>query len=260
MRLFDTFSSAFVAVSIAVALEYLQSQEIFVPDQPTSDRFKPEMPRIPGVSATGPPYRATSKKPNLAVLGALAAVLLVAAAAAHFAIRPRSADAPAVSDTPQLQVPTPAPDPTANFPRATEADPTVATVDEMSAPWSHKDFFLQDRVSGENLPALLLRLPSGSATQPAGYWALVMRTAYGSCNLEFIRDINKLHRDYGFHAAQHAMVGDPCSHTVFDPEKMTMLPGNIWVRGAIVQGADVRPPLGIELQIKDKKILAIRHE
>jgi hypothetical protein len=238
----------------------LQSQEIFVPDQPNSDRFKPEMPHIPGVSAGGAPFRVASKKPNLAVLGALAAVLLVGAVAAHFAIRPRHADSPAVVDTPQLQVPTPAPDPTANFPRATEADPTVATVDEMAEPWSHKDFFFQDRVTGENLPALLLRLPSGSASQPTGYWAFVMRTAYGSCNLEFVRDINKLHRDYGYRAAQHTMIGDPCSHTVFDPEKMTMLPGNIWVRGAIVQGADVRPPLGIELQIKDKKILAIRHE
>ena len=260
MRLFDTFSSAFVAVSLVVALEYSLSQEIFVPDQPTSDRFKPEMPRIPGVSAAGTPYRAASKKPNLAVLGALATVLLVGAATAHFVIRPRHADSPAAAEAPQLQVPTPAPDPTANFPRATEAEPTVATVDEMAGAWSHKDFFFQDPATGENLPALLLRLPSGSATQPAGYWALVMRTAYGSCNLEFIRDINKLHRDYGFRAAQHAMIGDPCSRTVFDPEKMTMLPGNIWVRGAIVQGADVRPPLGIELQIKDKKILAIRHE
>jgi hypothetical protein len=259
MRLFDTFSSAFVAVPSAVALEYLLSQKIFVPDQPTPDRFKPEMPRIPGVSA-GAPNRAASKKPNLAVLGALAAALLVAAAAAHFAIRPRHADAPAAAETPQLQVPTPAPDPTASYPRATEAEPTVATVDEMTSPWSHKDFFFQDRLTGENLPALLLRLPSGSATQPTGYWSFVMRTAYGTCNLEFISDLNRLHRDYGFRAAQHAMIGDPCSRTVFDPEKMTMLPGNIWVRGAIVQGAGVRPPLGIELRIKDKKILAIRHE
>jgi hypothetical protein len=56
------------------------------------------------------------------------------------------------------------------------------------------------------------------------------------------------------------MVGNPCSHTVFDPTKMTMLPGNIWVRGAIVQGSDLRPPLGIEIEIKGKEILALRRE
>jgi hypothetical protein len=41
---------------------------------------------------------------------------------------------------------------------------------------------------------------------------------------------------------------------------MTMLPGNIWVRGAIVQGSDVRPPLGIEIKIQGKNILAVRRE
>jgi len=38
------------------------------------------------------------------------------------------------------------------------------------------------------------------------------------------------------------------------------LPGNIWIRGAIVQGSDVRPPLAVEIQIHDKQILAIRSE
>jgi hypothetical protein len=119
---------------------------------------------------------------------------------------------------------------------------------------------LQDRLSGENLPSLLLRLPTGSASQPSAYWAFVMRTAYGSCHLEYVSDLAKLRSEYDFRTAKHAMIGDPCSRTVFDPEKMTMLPGNIWVRGAIVQGSDVRPPLGIELQIKGKDILAVRHE
>jgi hypothetical protein len=230
-----------------------------VPDQPTSDRFKPDMPRIPGVSG-GPPFRASGYKPNLASVSALVTILLFVAVAAHFAIRPKRADLLPASPPPQLQVPLPAPDPTAAYPHATEAQPIIATVAEMSAPWSSKDFFLEDPATGENLPALLVRLPTGSASQPAAYWALIMRTAYGSCHLEYIADLDKLRRDYGFHTAKHAMIGDPCSHTVFDPEKMTMLPGNIWVRGAIVQGADVRPPLGIELQIKNQNILAIRHE
>lgn len=176
------------------------------------------------------------------MLGALVTALLFVALAAHFAMRPKQFDLPAAAPAPQLEVPPPAPDPEAALPHATDAQPTITTVAEMSQPWAHQDFFFLDSVTGENLPSLLLRLPTGSASQPSGYWALVMRTAYGSCRLEYINDLEKLRKDYGFHAAAHPMIGDPCSRTVFDPEKMTMLPGNIWVRGAIVQGADVRPP------------------
>jgi hypothetical protein len=32
------------------------------------------------------------------------------------------------------------------------------------------------------------------------------------------------------------------------------------VRGSLVQGSDVRPPLGIELKIQGKSILAVRME
>ncbi len=56
------------------------------------------------------------------------------------------------------------------------------------------------------------------------------------------------------------MVGNPCSRSVFDPTKMTEIPGNIWVRGSLAQGSDVRPPMGIELKIQNKNILALRME
>ena len=56
------------------------------------------------------------------------------------------------------------------------------------------------------------------------------------------------------------MVGNPCSRTVFDPLKMSNLPGNVFVRGGIVQGSDLRPPLGIELKVQGKNILAVRTE
>ncbi len=56
------------------------------------------------------------------------------------------------------------------------------------------------------------------------------------------------------------MVGDPCTRTLFDPLKTTTLPGNLWIRGAIVQGSDVRPPLGVEIKLQGKNILALRSE
>ena len=51
------------------------------------------------------------------------------------------------------------------------------------------------------------------------------------------------------------------SDLVFDPLKTSNLPGSgVWVRGSIVQGSDLRPPLGIEIRVVGKKILAVRTE
>jgi hypothetical protein len=56
------------------------------------------------------------------------------------------------------------------------------------------------------------------------------------------------------------MVGNPCSRTLFDPLRMTTLPGNFLARGAIAQGSDLRPPLAVELKMRGKDILAVRAE
>ncbi len=83
---------------------------------------------------------------------------------------------------------------------------------------------------------------------------------YGARPLDYIRDFNELRKDYDFRSANHPLGGIPYSHTLYDPLKTTNLPGNIWIRLAIVQGSDVRPPLGVEIKIQDKQILAIRTE
>jgi len=46
----------------------------------------------------------------------------------------------------------------------------------------------------------------------------------------------------------------------FDPLKMMSIPGGVWVRGGIAQGSDLRPPLGIEIEIRNGEILAARME
>jgi len=38
------------------------------------------------------------------------------------------------------------------------------------------------------------------------------------------------------------------------------MPGNVWVRGGVVQGVDVRPPLEIEVVLKGQNIIANRME
>jgi hypothetical protein len=229
-----------------------------MPGQPPSQRSKPEMPQIPGVS----PQSVRPQQPGLKpvrligfLAGLVACLFLV-----RWVMRSNAPEAAPARPTPQIELPEPAADPNAALPHATETEPGIATVQEMAQPWASKEFLYKNRLSGETVPAVLVRLPTGSPYQPANYWAFSVQSPSGNCRLEYIADIEKLRADYAFGAAKHPMVGNPCSHTVFDPLKMVNIPGGIWVRGGIVQGSDLRPPLGIEVEIRDKQILAARME
>ena len=229
-----------------------------MPGQPSSDRFKTEMPQIPGVSATGQRHSAGINLAARLVTGLLA-VLLVVFLGARWALHPKHLDR-STDQQPQIEVPSAAPDPSTLLPHATDAEPGIAEIAEMAKPWSSKEFYIRNRLSGENVPALLVRLPTGSASQASGYWAFALKAPFGNCQLEYLTDLGKLKSDYDFRAAKYPMVGNPCSRTIFDPLRMSNLPGRVWARGAIVQGSDLRPPLGIEIKIQGKKILAVRTE
>ena len=228
-----------------------------MPDRPSSPRFKTDMPQIPGVSAQ-PPRTQPGFKP-VRLIGFLAGLVFVLVCV-RWVMRPRTPEASLTAPAPQVDIPPPAADPNAALPHASESEPGVASVDEMAQPWASKDFFYRNRLSGENVPAVLIRLPVGSGSQPGSYWALSLNAPFGNCKLEYVVDMEKLRTDYGFRAAKHPMVGNPCSRSVFDPLKMVNIPGGIWVRGAIAQGSDLRPPLGIEVEIRGKQILAARME
>ena len=118
----------------------------------------------------------------------------------------------------------------------------------------------RNHLNGESVPALLVRLPGASPAEVSGYWSLEMKAAYGNCQLEYVQDLQKLRTEYGYQQARHPMVGNPCSRTLFDPLKYASIAGNVLVRGAIAQGSDLRPPMGIEIQIHGKNILATRME
>ena len=227
-------------------------------DQPQPDRFKSEMPEIPGVS--GPGSRQPGGNPAVKLVIGLLGLLLVVFVGARWALRPKHVDAPQADQQPQIEVPSPAPDPSTLLPHATDANPGIADVAEMAKPWSSKQFYIRNGLTGENVPAMLVRLPSGSPAQTSGYWAFSLNSPFGNCQLEYITDLEKLRTDYGFKGAKYPMVGNPCSRTVFDLLKMGTLPGNLLVRGAIVQGSDLRPPLAVELKIQGKSILAVRSE
>ena len=228
-----------------------------MPLQPRSERFKTDMPQIPGVSA-----QAVGPQPGfkpVRLIGFLAG-LVFCLLCVRWLMRPKAPEAPRVAAPPQIDVPAPLPDASAALPHATESQPGIASVEEMNAPWASKEFFYRNRLSGESIPAVLIHLPTGSPSQSASYWAFSLNAPFGNCRLEYVTDIERLRSDYGFAAAKHPMVGNPCSRTVYDPLKMMNIPGGAWVRGAIAQGSDLRPPLGIEVEIRDKQILAARME
>ncbi len=220
-------------------------------------RFKPDMPQIPGVSPPPRPGRFNPLSPLIIGVCALGIVLVFAVL---WFSHSHPAETTRVEPAPQIEVPPPPPDPSASLPHADAANPVVAGVADMAKPWSSADFFIRNLVNGENVPATVVRLPSGSASAPSGYWAFSRKAAYGNCQLEYISDLDKLRTDYDYRHATHPLVGNPCTRTLYDPLRTVNLPGNIWIRGAIVQGSDIRPPLGVEIQIQDKQILAIRTE
>jgi hypothetical protein len=221
------------------------------------DRFKAESPKIPGV---GELQRKPSGLDPKQLAGLVAAAILVAGLLVYWAASRKPHVNPAAATPAELQIPTPTPSPAAPPPSETNAEQVIATVAEMGKAWSSKEFIYHDAFSVLTREAMLVRLPKGSATQSSGYWAFAMNAAYGSCKLEYITDVNRLRDEYGYRQGTHPMVGDPCSRSVIDPMKMSVMPGNVWVRGGVVQGVDVRPPLEIEIIVKGQKIIANRME
>ena len=225
----------------------------------TPAHLKAEMPQIPGVGGPGP--RRSSSNPLLPLIIGLAVAGFILIVAVRWLSRSKPVEQATAESAPQIEIPPPPPDPSASLPHATETNPTIGNIADFAKPWSSANFFIRNNLTGENIPAILVRLPGGSAAAPSGYWAFSRKAPYGDCQLEYVTDMDKLRNDYDFKHANHPLVGNPCSHTLYDPLRTTSLPPeNIWIRGAIVQGSDIRPPFGVEIKIQGKQILAIRSE
>lgn len=238
--------------------ELMTDQHNQPPESSASEsRFKAEMPQIPGLS--GAPTRRNSPNGLILVLAGAFSLTLAVLVGSRMLSKPRRADPPPTPAA-QIEVPPPVPDLSSSLPVATEQDPAIARVGELSKPWDAKVFTFRNQMTGASVPALLIRLPGGSGTDPSGYWSVQMKSAFGNCDLEYVTDLQKLKNDYGFTQARHPMVGNPCSRTLFDPLKYAAIPGGVLSRGAIAQGTDLRPPFGIEIKIKGKDILATRME
>lgn len=249
-----------------------------MPDEPkTFDPFKPSQPRIPGVSdaPAAPPQPAQAAPspapvrrlppqlpPKWIAIGAAGAVVL-GMILAWLVLRPSAPTAPAAAASVSTQAAEPSASAIASSatvsPEVAPLYPDeVASIEEMGKPWAWKRFNFTKTVASGPVPAMLVRLPAGAPRNADSYWAFSLKSRYGKCEMELVTDLEKILKDYGYRA-QHPMVVESCTSTVFDPLRRGTVSG-AWVRGEVVQGGGMRPPLMIEVQIKGNRILAVQME
>jgi hypothetical protein len=244
-----------------------------MPDQKKIDPFKPQQPSIPGVAerteaapadsgerapektanAAGPAPAPHTAQPKIAlmVLGAAVVVFLVGGLIVWGKMSanrpqpvsadtsaPKSAVAPAVQTQPSEPI----------------GPGEIATVGELAKPWAWKHFQYRSFTTGKLEPAMVVHLPHGE------YWGFSLIEPFGTCQLEFVTDLDKLRSDYGYHA-DHPMVANPCNHTVYDLLRYGGGASNDdLVRGVIVQGTGIRPPMAIEIKVQGANVVAVRSE
>jgi hypothetical protein len=250
----------------------ITTERFTMSDKPIEqDPFKPQEPNIPGVTGNparhkpaseSPPRPAASQFPSSPTVTdniptqkwlAIAALAIGLVSLALFLWKH--------SGAPEQSEEVPAAAPVVDLPPVAASQPAVAlavgpgpvaTTAELAKPWSSKRFEFHAPQTGDNLSALVVHLPNGV------YWAFSLREPFGTCEMEYVTDLGKLQRDYGFHA-DHPMVGDPCNRAVFDLTRYGTGPNGV-VRGAIVSGQGVRPPTAIEIKVRGKQIVATQLE
>jgi hypothetical protein len=215
--------------------------------------FQPEMPQIPGVSDGSHHAKhgldLPDSRPPSQIVGIAIVVLLIAAASFWwFKIKSRAATTTSTDAevTEQLEPTVPPPNPIVP---AHNGPSVAATVDELSKPWAAKKFNFVKPITRENIDAMVVRLPGGEL------WGFSLQAPFGRCELEFVTNIATLASKYRFNAS-HPMVVNPCDSTVYDPLKLGSLGGNTWVRGQIVQGSSLRPPISIDVKVHGSSIVA----
>jgi hypothetical protein len=237
-----------------------------MPDPKKPDPFKPQQPSIPGVSPSAgtlgreaaetpqpsEPSQHTSPQPLAWIVAAVVAAVIIAGVLYKMRSSPEKTEQP-VADA---SVVVPPIDRTVAKPA--ESLPTapgpVATTEEMAKPWSAKRFMFRDPVTDQPVPAMVVRLPRGD------YWGFSLRAPFGTCELEYVTDLEMLQTKYQFRA-EHPMVIDPCNQTIYDLLRYGGGASNdSLVRGEMVQGPGIRPPIAIEIRTQGKQVVAVRME
>jgi len=220
------------------------------------ERFRAEMPQIPGVHNARPGVSmdaSDAKKRRLLQLGGLAAAVLLIGIVFLWWIKRPSHGATGSQEETATEAPVPSPAAAIGDAVVPDGPIQAATAEELAKPWSAKQFTFVKPFTHEKLDAMVMRLPGGRL------WAFALREPYGRCDLEFVTDVGQLAKQYGYRAS-HPMVASPCSGTVYDPMKVGEIGDNVFVRGEIVHGSGLRPPTSIDVMEKGSSIIADRIE
>ena len=234
-----------------------------MPDEKKFDPFKPQQPQIPGVAAavvqensepsssSDVAEQTVPRKNGRWIAAILSGILILAAL---FGFWSHASSSTKIASVPDPSATTPAtvtntPQPAGNLPIGPGE---IATTEELSKAWSAKRFLFRNQLTDEKVPAMVVRLPGGE------YWGFSLREPFGSCDLEFVTDLQKLQTYYNFRA-DYPMVGDPCDRSVFDLTRYGNAPSGL-VRGEVAQGPAIRPPVAIEIRTRGDQVLAVRTE
>jgi hypothetical protein len=234
------------------------------------DPFKPEEPTIPGVTGnparkkpapqpprTALPQSAPAAKSGLSAISLRVwlAIVVILIALVSLGVYSRTHPSPSNPARPATVTAASELAPT-KVPPAAPVLPMgpgpIATTSELEKPWSSKRFMFRAPLTAEDVPAMVVKLPGGV------YWGFSMREPYGSCELQYVNNPSLLAANYQFTAA-HPMLTDPCSHAVFDLTQYASGPNGV-VRGAIVKGGAIRPPIAIQIEVRGKQVIATRIE
>jgi hypothetical protein len=235
------------------------------------DPFKPEEPTIPGVTGNPARKKRPPQPPRIALpqtapvnnarplnaisprlwLAVVATLIVLVSLGVYLRKRPGASypAQPATVAAGSELAPKKAPPAVPVIPKAPGP---VATTSELEKPWSSKRFIFRVPLNSEDVPAMVVKLPGGV------YWGVSMREPYGTCELQYVNDPRVLAADYQF-TATHPMLTDPCSRAVFDLTEYGSGPNGV-IRGAIVKGGAIRPPIAIEIRVRGKEVIATRIE
>jgi hypothetical protein len=235
-------------------------------DEPTkTDRFRADMPQIPGVGAgdtpAAPEEAAVARNLGSRLAVPMIVVAFLGAIAGWFFLHaPKPSPAPTAASGLATQTATPAIPAAAEVPAPPRSDGSVvvASLAELEKPWAFKLFTFHKRFGSELVEAIAVRLP-GPANRAASYWAFSRQEPFGKCQLEFVSDLAGLSSQYGY-TAKHPMVASACDGTLYDPLTLGTIPGGAWVRGEVVHGNGMRPPIAIEVRIQGDQLIATQIE
>ena len=219
---------------------------------PVESPLHPNMPDIPGVGEGGQPAGLSLKAIQALILMSVLVVSLITWRVLSSKGKKTDQIDEASADTQPAPVPFQVTSPTSE---ESSGNGTVATIEELSSAWSSKTFTFINPITRESVPAIIIHLPGAAASRSKAYWAFSLSAPYSTCELEYVTNLGQLASKFGFRAS-HPMVVSACDGTIYDPLQVASLPDGAWVRGEVVQGGGIRPPVAIDVRVQGSSIFA----